>query len=208
MHDHKDGGIMRSPGFIIFFIAVLSSLPVRAGSNADHKVAIHIAPHDARNCNSGLPDIRSCRDIDYTHDGCMDVDAFPVFYDLSGVTAVQIGLSWPESWGSCAFTPCGFDLVIGEIVNPQDGFAGTWDECRDMWLAIAGYAWLGPTSGGLICPAPNPITGLIGVADCTYLEDPPSAVFCAGACGQRGDDPCGGGVSENKTWGNIKAMFR
>jgi hypothetical protein len=206
--EHKDGGVMRKLTLLAFVMTALTAASALAGSNADHKVAIHVALHDGRNCNSGLPDIRSCKDIDYTYDGCMDVDVFPIFYDLAGVRGIQIGLTWPASWGSCAFTACGFDYIIGEIVNPEDGFAGTWAECQYVRQVIAGYGWLGPSSGGFICPVPNRITGRIGVADCDFVEDPPAEIYCGGACGKRGDDPCGGGFSEDKTWGNIKAMFR
>jgi hypothetical protein len=193
------------PAFVMTLLIAASAI---AGSNADHKVAIHVALHESRTCNSGLPDLRSCKDIAYTFDGCTDVDVFPIFYDLAGVTAIQLGLSWPVSWGSCAFTACGFDFVIGEIVDPEDGMAGTWNDCRYVSRVIVGYGWLGPLSAGIVCPVPNRTTGRIGVTDCDYSEDEPAGIYCGGACGKMGDDPCGGDFSEDKTWGNIKAMFR
>lgn len=189
-------------------ITALIAATVLAGSNANHKVAIHVALHESRDCNSGLPDIRSCKDIAYNFDGCADVDVFPIFYDLAGVTGIQLGLRWPTSWGSCAFTPCGFEFIIGGIVNPDDGFAGTWSECQYVSQVVTGYGWLGPLSDGAICPVPNLTTGLIGVSDCDFAEDAPAEIYCGGACGRKGDDPCGGGFSEEKTWGNIKAIFR
>ena len=39
-------------------------------------------------------------------------------------------------------------------------------------------------------------------------KEAPSATFCAGVCGEPGDDPCGTVHVVPTTWGNIKAMFR
>ena len=206
--ESKYGGTMRPIPLLVFIVTALLGLSALAGDNADHKIAVHVAPHAGRNCSSGIPDISTCKDIDYTYDSCTDIDVFPIIYDLYGVTGVQLGLTWPTSWGSCAFTACGFHYVIGEIVNPGDGFAGTWHDCQHIRQVIVGFGWLGPMSGGLICPTENPYTGLLGTSDCDFEEDPPAQVFCAGACGEAGDDPCGGGFSEDKTWGGIKAMFR
>lgn len=181
-------------------------LVVSAFGSSDHKIAVHVLPHSNTNCN-GLPRIYGCKDIQYTYDGCDDVDVFPVVYDVGGITGIDVGLSWPASWGSCAFTPCGFDLMIHDIVHPGDWVTGTWVECQSMTTAVVGFGWLAPNSGGEICPSPNTM-GFMGVTDCDYTQYEASATFCAGVCGTDGEDPCGGGVSEAKTWGSIKSMYR
>jgi hypothetical protein len=60
----------------------------------------------------------------------------------------------------------------------------------------------------MVCPVPNPTTGLIGASDCNYIEDPPMCVFCAGIGGFIGDDPCEPTGTESATWGGIKSMFK
>lgn len=170
-----------------------------------NKVAVHVQRHTNMNC-AGLPILESCADIRYTYDGCDDIDVFPVVYDIYGVTNVVIGLDWPASWGSCAFTPCGFDLQMSDIVYPGDWVSGAWSECRHMRSCVVGFGWLAPSSGGRICPFPNP-GGELGVVDCDLVFHSAAAVFCAGVCGADGDSPCGG-ASEEKTWGSIKSMYR
>lgn len=201
---HKDGDPMRKSALPACLLLILLAAQATAGAN--HKIAVHVLPHANRNCNS-LPGIQGCNDIKYTHDGCGDVDVFPVAYDLSGVTAVEVGLTWPDSWGSCAFTPCGFDLLMSEIVYPGDWLSGAWTECQYVRAVVVGFGWLAPTSGGRICPSPNPL-GFMGVTDCEFIQLEFAAAYCAGVCGMDGENPCGGGVSEDKTWGSIKSMYR
>ena len=196
---------MRNFPIIAGIAVVLLAASSFAGS--DCKIAVHVLPHATTSCNR-LPDVPSCMDGSHTYDGCDDIDAFPVVYDIYGVTGVAFGLTWPDDWGSCAFTPCGFDLIIsGEIVNPGDSFSGTWHECQYMNSLVAGVGWLLPTSPGRICPSPY-YEGRTGVTDCDFVEHDVSVVYCAAACGAEGDDPCGGGISLEKTWGSIKSMYR
>ena len=188
--------------------AVLTATAPAAHAGSNHKIAIHVLSHERRTCDSGLPRIQTCKDIQYTYDACTDIDVFPIFFDLSGVTGIEVGLMWPGSWGSCAFTPCGFDFVIGTIEQPGDAMAGTWYQCRHDLCVVAGYGWLAPSSGGEICPVPSAVTDFMGVTDCDFVQYPPAAYYCAGACGTGGENPCGGGISEGKSWGAIKSMFK
>ena len=195
---------MRKPALLAWL--VLAMLAASALANSDCKMALHVVRHSNMNCN-GLPRIETCLDIKHTYDACDDVDVFPVVYDVYGITNVIVGLTWPDSWGSCAFTPCGFDLIISDIVRPGDWFSGVWTECQYVRSAVVGFGWLAPTSSGQICPVPDP-NGNLGVSDCEFVEFDFAAVFCAGVCGREGQNPCGGGVSEDKTWGAIKSMYR
>jgi len=205
---HKDGVLMTRPLLFAFLLSVMvAALAACASAGSDHKIAIHVLPHSSRACGN-LPEVPGCVDINHTLAGCGDVDVYPVIYDISGITGIEIGLTWPEAWGSCAFTPCGMDFTISEIHWPGDGISGTWLECQTTRSIVIGFGWLAPTSAGLICPSPHRISGFIGVTDCSYAEFGPSAVFCAGVCGAEGDDPCGGPSSEGKTWGSIKSMYR
>ena len=201
---HKDGDTMKNVVLLICLAALAVAAPALA--NPDNKMAVHVARHTSVNC-SGLPVVRTCADIKHTYDGCGDIDVFPVVYDIYGITSIQVGLTWPDSWGSCAFTPCGFDLTIGGMAFPGDHFTGAWSECHYISSHIVGVGWLASSSGGIICPVPDPL-GVLGVTDCEFIQHQASAIFCAGACGASGDDPCGGGVSEEKTWGAIKSMYR
>jgi hypothetical protein len=202
---HKDGVLMRK--LVSFAFIAVMMFTASASSSSDCKIAIHVQPHANPSCNR-LPTLDGCLDIEHTYTGCEDVDVFPVVYDISGLTGIEVGITWPDSWGSCAFRPCGFDLLIhGEITNPGDYLAGTWTECQYVNSVVAGYGWLAPTSAGRVCPFSSP-TGFMGVTDCGYTKHEASAVFCAGVCGAEGDNPCGGGISEDKTWGSIKSMYR
>jgi len=205
---HKDGVLMMRILLFAFLVSVIvAAMAACASAGSDHKIAVHVLPHSGRTCGS-LPEVPGCMDINHTLAGCGDVDVYPVVYDISGITGIEVGLTWPEAWGSCAFTPCGIDFVISEIKWPGDGISGTWQECQNDRSIVIGFGWLAPTSAGLICPSPLRTTGFIGVADCGYATYPPSAMFCAGVCSAEGDDPCGARVSEDRTWGSIKSMYR
>jgi len=201
---HKDGDKMIRAAVLACLISAM--LATSALANSGCKVALHVERHRNMSC-SGLPGIETCDAINHTYSGCDDIDVFPVFYDIYGITGAMVGLTWPDSWGSCAFTPCGFDFLISDIVHPGDSFAGTWTACQYIRSAVVGFGWLAPSSGGRICPIADP-SGFMGVTDCEFVQFEPVAVFCAGACGTDGDNPCGGGVSEEKTWGSIKSMYR
>jgi hypothetical protein len=161
-----------------------------------------------------MPVFRDCHEIVTTYDGCGDVDAIPVFYDLIEVSVLEFGLRWPQDWGSCSFTRCAGDLAIGGIVNPGDGIAIAWTACQQVWHATPGIVWFGAGTPGLISPCSNPATGDLGVVNCAPSPGPyyDHLVHVArgGACGAAGDSPeCGGPQSiQPTTWGAIKAMFK
>lgn len=73
---------------------------------------------------------------------------------------------------------------------------------------VAGYGWLLAGTPGKICIAVNPVTEFVGTSNCDFVEDSPLVTFCAGACGEIGDDPCSPTRTVPTTWGGIKAMFK
>jgi hypothetical protein len=182
-----------------------------AGMNANVKVAVHVDVHKSRTCSKNFATITGCADIVFTWTVTCptDIDVFPVFFDLVGVTGVQHNMTWPEAtWYSCAYTKCAGDFQIGDIVNTGDGVAYTWSTCQYVPVVVCGFGWLWASTPGLICLGPNPTTGLLSATDCNFAEDEPICVFCAGACGLVGDDPCDPTATEPSTWGSIKSMFR
>ncbi len=160
------------------------------------KVALHVQSHNSKmNCERWLPGIEDCTDIETTYPGYA-FDVFVVFHDLTDITSVEFGLSWPPEWSySCAYTPCG-DEVEGTIAWPGDGVIQTWSQCQDGEAKIAGWAWMYADGPGRICPTAHPVTGRIGVVDCNahFVEiffPNPDFTVCAGVYGEIGDDPCG-----------------
>jgi hypothetical protein len=158
------------------------------------KVALHVQAHNAKmNCESRLPEIGDCTDIETTYPE-WDFDVFVVFHDFTDIKSVEFGLSWPEWSHSCAYTPCGDEVEV-TIAWPGDGIIQTWSECQEGEVKIAGWAWMNADGPGRICLTTHPITGRIGVVDCNahfarvfpYPDDTP----CAGVYGEIGDDPCG-----------------
>jgi uncharacterized repeat protein (TIGR01451 family) len=137
-----------------------------------------------------FPDIRNCQDFVTTHEGCDDVDFFPVFYDLVEFRGLEYSAHWPGSY-SCAFTSCS-DLKIGDIIWPGDGLSHAWYSCQLGPVAIPGWGWLSVNEPGLICVGAHPATGSITVGDCDALLDNLGTTLCAGVCGAEGTDPCGG----------------
>jgi hypothetical protein len=165
-------------------------------------------PHEERTCISSFPVIDECGDIVYSHPGCGDIDAFPVFYDLQGIRGAAFGMTWPEEWGTCSFTICDSEHSTGELVNPGDGVYLVWDTCQQRTFITLGFGWLVADSPGRICIVPEPLEGKLGVLGCNADMEPPVATCCAGVCGESGDDPCEPGHTVPTTWGGIKAMFR
>jgi hypothetical protein len=181
-----------------------------AGGNIQHKVAIHLKAHPT-SCATGYPSFGSCSDIAFTVGSCGDLDALPVFFDLTEYTMVEAGLTWPADWGTMSWVRCRGDAAAGDIVDPGDGTAISWTVCQTGWSVAPGYGWVTSTSPGMVCPVPNPATGDFGVVDCAPAPGPyydyPLRYYCAGACGMIGDDPCVYVGPEGSSWGRIKSIF-
>lgn len=179
-----------------------------AGANIDHKVAVHVLAHETRACSKNFPTISSCEDIVTEFQGCGDIDVFPVFYELAGVTGIEYGLTWPEEWGSCVYTKCAGDFSIGDVVGPGDGLAQAWDDCQELSVVIAGFGWLAAADSGMVYMVSNPRTGSLGTADCDFVEDAPIDTVAAGVGGMSGDDPCETFLDRGaNSWGEIKDLF-
>jgi hypothetical protein len=193
----------------IFLILVfVSGSTVHGGANIEHKVAVHVLAHQARTCSKAFPAISSCEDIITTYAGQGDIDVFPVFYELTGVTGIEYGLMWPEEWGTCVYTKCAGEFSIGEIVNPGDGVAQTWSECQEVSVVVAGFGWLAAADSGKVYIVPKPGGGIIGAVDCAYIEDAPIDTVAAGIGGASGDDPCETFLDRGaNNWGEIKDLF-
>jgi uncharacterized repeat protein (TIGR01451 family) len=184
-----------------------------------NKIAVHIRAHPTA-CTKGYPAFANCASVTYTYEGGGDIDAFPVFYDLSGYIVTECGMTWPEAvWGSGSWTLCKGDLSIGSIThsaqNPlQDATCGVviaWSTCQSTLMVAPGFVWLAATTPARICPAPSGNGGAWGIVDCR--QDPiywiAGAAFCAGVLGMAGDDPCPPLTRvQPTTWGSIKAMFK
>jgi hypothetical protein len=178
---------------------------VQAGTNrGDARVAVHVVSHGPRSCSQGLPvDISGCEDIVTTEPGA-EVDAFPVFFDLAEYQGCEYALCWPGLY-SAVFTSCS-DLTIGEITRNGDGISHAWYSCRSGPVCIPGWAWI--SDYGAVCVCPHPEGGAIAIGDCEGELDDVAAVTCAGIGGHAGDDPCGGEVKDQRTWGEIKDLFK
>jgi hypothetical protein len=186
-------------------LTLILSAVAFAGNNPAPKVAIHVRAHNAKlACNYGT--ITGCADIVATEPG-FSADCFPVFYDLVEFLGCEYGLCWPAWAYSAAFTSCS-DLVIGVVDWPGSGASHTWTSCQ-VGVCVPSFIWLYADAPGMVCPCPNPETGLISVLDCAEGLDSPCGIFCAGLYGEVGDDPCDAGASatEASTWGGIKGMF-
>jgi hypothetical protein len=206
------------PGFkrntilkVVAFTALLvasAGLPAYAGANLNHKVAIHILPHETRSCAENFPSVESCEDIISSYQGCGDIDVMPVFYELTAVSGIDYGIEWPAEWGSCAFMYCAGDAHIGSIVDPGDGVSHLWFECQDVTLVVAGCGWLSATGRGTVSLLRNSVTGYLGTTDCMDIRDTPIDTVSAGVCGLAGDDPCDFRVDRRaRYWGDIKVLF-
>jgi hypothetical protein len=171
--------------------------------NTDAKSAVHTIPHASRTCAKNFPVISHCGDIQATEPS-VDVDAFPVFYDLVEYQGFDYGLSWPGMY-SCAFTSCS-DLAIGTIAWPGDGISHAWYTCQYEPVAITGWGWI--YDSGFICITAHPSAGGPNIGDCQGELGQPICNFCAGIGGYIGDDPCEPTATEPSSWGGIKAMFK
>lgn len=196
---------MKKTLVIVAILTVALSSMAFAGNNPDAKIAVHVRAHNAKlACNYGT--ITGCEEIVTTEPG-FSVDAFPVFYDLVEFLGCEYGLCWPDWAYSAAFTSCS-DLVIGTVTMPGDGASHTWTSCQ-AGVCVPSFVWLYADGPGLICPCPNPETGLISVLDCAEGLDSPVAIFCAGVYGETGEDPCEPvTATETSTWGAIKSIFK
>jgi hypothetical protein len=174
-----------------------------AGANPNAKAAVHVLPHASRSCTKNFPVILDCGDI-ITTEPSPDVDAFPVFFDLTAYQGLDYGMTWPGTY-SCVFTSCA-DLAIGNIVWSGDGISQAWLACVVDSVCVAGWAWI--YGSGIVCIAPHPEAGGPTIGDCTPEPDSLICNFCAGIGGYFGDDPCLPTATEPSTWGSIKRMFR
>jgi len=194
---------------LVFVMLVLASACAHGGSNAGHKIAIHVMSHESRTCSKSFPTITSCEDIVTTYADSGDIDVFPVFYELTEVTGMEYGLEWPTAWGTCAFTTCTGDFAIGGITNPGDGLSLTWTSCQEVSVVIVGFGWISATGGGMVRIVDSDATSGIGVVDCAFRADAPEDTVHAGIGGEEGDDPCDQPVpTDYSSWGKIKGMFR
>lgn len=201
---------MRRTLSIVFTLIFMVATSALAGKNANYRFAVHIMPHETRTCSSNMPVITDCTEIVTTYSDCGEFDAFPVFYELTEVSRIEYGLNWPATWGSCIYTPCAGDNVLGDIVSPGDGMVHEWNECQTLWGMVAGYAWFGaPAAPGIIVPTVSPVSGVFGVTDCDGSRDLAVGISSSGICGMPGDDPCTCGcISETKTWSAVKVLFQ
>jgi uncharacterized repeat protein (TIGR01451 family) len=180
---------------ISLLMLILLAGSVLAGNNPDAKVAVHVVPHDySRTCTVNFPEFDSPCHTRPIYVGCDGVDVFPVFFDLVEYQGFEYSLTWPGS-ESCVFTSCS-DLHIGNITASGEGISQVWFGCRHG-LGMPGFGWIEPSEPARVCVTPHPIGGAISILDCAEGLDQPWCVFCAGVCGEPGDDPC-------DFWGHIE----
>jgi hypothetical protein len=198
---------MRRILLIAFCFVLLLSTAVLAGYNPNGKVAIHVRAHSAKaGCNYGT--IIDCHDIVYTMTSA-EVDAFPVFFDLTEYRGCEYAITWPIGWGSAAFTSCS-DFVIGSITNRGQGASHTWTGDCKTGVMVPSFLWLYTGSSGTICPVGHPQHGFIYTLDCHENKE---AVWttrwgCAGINGAAGMDPCTDLEPVTPTtWSGIKTLF-
>ncbi len=175
---------------ISFTVLLLGSgIALAAGVNAATKVAVHVLPHrgSTRTCAEAQSMIARCDDI-RTEECELDVDAFPVFFDIAEFRRLDYGLTW-EGSSTCIFTSCS-DHTIGNIVHPGDGITHIWNNCQRRSVVIPGWAQI--SGRGRVCVVEHPAYGAIRIQDCAQnpTYDEPLAVFCAGIGNAEGDDAC------------------
>jgi hypothetical protein len=188
-------------------VLVLATI-THAGLNLGVKVGVHVMDHASRSCAKAatMPVINKCEDIVPTHAG-VNVDAFPVFFDMTEYQGFDYGLTW-EGGASGVFTSCS-DLTIGGIVNSGDGVSHAWTLCQNDSLAIPGFIWL--YSYGQVCVVENPAAGFLIAGDCSGAKDTlvlDLSSACAGTNGVTGENPCLLPATEPTSWGSIKSMFK
>jgi hypothetical protein len=179
------------------------------GQNFQVKAALHVLPHEDRDCSTDFFNDTATTEIYTTYEGCGGFDVFPVFFDLVEVTRLQYGLTWPSDWGTCVFTPCAGDQVEGAISSPGDGVTHMWDVCYETSVVVTGFAWFGPVAPpATISLTVNPTASFIGPTDCSGSSDFLIGLAAAGVCGIPGEDPCDCGCPvDPQTWGAIKRLF-
>jgi hypothetical protein len=182
-----------------------------AGANRCGKVAIHLKPYPT-SCHRTFPVFTKCPDIHFFYTGCDNIDVLPVFFDLTEYTGLEFGMTWPVEWGTMSWVRCNGSAAIGNIVNSGDGTRIVWSICQTTWAVAPGCGWVFASTPGLVCPVTNPATGLLGTIDCSSSpgpqQDPACEVYCGGACGETGNDPCVIHATEPNAWGSIKAIFK
>jgi len=183
---------------------------VLAGGSPSGKVAIHVKAHGTP-CGANFPVFTTCSDIRTSYQGCDEIDAVVVFFNLTEYTAVEFGLMWPQQWASGTWVQCNGDAVSGYIEMPGDGILISWSTCQRTWAAAPGYAWLLAATPGWITIVRDPATAFVGTTDCSSSPGPQQhwvlGTCAAGACGRFGSNPCYEAI-EPATWGTIKGMFR
>ncbi len=194
---------------IMLLLVLIITTSALAGKNSDYKFSIHIMQHEARTCSTNIPVITDCSEIVTSYLGCGEFDAFPVFYQLTEVNRIEYGLNWPSSWGTCVYTSCAGDNMIGDIVSPGDGMVHEWNDCQEVWSVVAGYAWFSaPSVPGIIVPTVSSVSGAFGATDCDGSRDLAIGIASSGVCGIPGDDACTCGCPvEPSTWSAIKVLF-
>ena len=70
---------MRRIVTLAFVMLMLASVCAHGGSNAGHKVAVHVMSHTSRTCSKSFPTITSCEDIVTTYADSGDIDVWTHF---------------------------------------------------------------------------------------------------------------------------------
>jgi hypothetical protein len=184
-------------------LTLVLSASAFAGQNAAAKGAIHVIPHASRTCAKGFPVVTGCGEIITTEPG-LDVDAFPVFFELIEYQGFDYGMVFPGPY-SCAFTSCS-DLAIGTITWPGDGISHAWYLCQPGPIVLPGWGWIYGT--GYVELVAHPTAGGVIVGDCGGVLDDIICLTKSGIGGMFGDDPCLPTATEQSTWGGIKGIFK
>ncbi len=194
---------------IAFMLALGFGSTVLAGANPDAKALIHVERHESRTCLKNFPEINSLTDV-YTYEESRDVDAFPVFFDLSEYKSFDYALWWPGTY-SCALVSCS-DLTTGTITWPWDGVSHAWYSCQPGPIAVVGWGWIYDI--GCICMMSHPAAHAVTVTDCDGKLDTVKFRYFAEIGGYYhwpGDPPCCPADStptDPTSWGEIKTLFR
>jgi chitodextrinase len=180
------------------------------------KFAVHLEDHAERSCGAGLPPIASRDDIVRRLDRDLpcDIDAFVVIFGIEGtlISGVGYGLTWPADWGTGITRYCA-DGSVGRIVNPGDGMALAWRECREVGPPVPiSWTWLAPASAGEIrirgidC---HHFNGCLAAVGCGYPYEyiPADSILGAGVnVGPPGIEPWTGGAAP--TWEGIQSLLK
>ncbi|HVP58260.1 MAG TPA: hypothetical protein VMU02_09185 [bacterium] len=159
----------------------------KPSGNSRLKVAIHIMPHTSG--SPKVPVVTRSSQINSVFPGTGEIDFVPVFYYLDGYQRLELGLTWPQEWGSCQFTASAGEIRAGGISEPGDGIMLAWGSCQRTWSVSVGSGRLVATGPGRICPVPNPMSKRLGAVNCASPEagfDAAQAAYCAGVGGAPG----------------------